>query len=111
MFKSFYCCSYDCWDEAGSGEKEIPLVPDVLKLIGNDARMTLHCRGSGTVNFCLENRYKLGQHRSFPSLWLVSLYSGVCPYSYAGLMKIFQGLRPQARLHGIKKNPGDRAEF
>lgn len=116
MFRSFYCCSYDCWDEeAGSGEEEILLVTDVLKLIGNGAQMMLHCRNSaGTVDFCLENSYKLGQQGSSLALWVLSLYSGVCPYSYADLMKRFQWLRPQARLHGIKKNPdGDRsrAEF
>lgn len=116
MFRSFYCCSYDCWDEeAGSGEEEILLVTDVLKLIGNGAQMMLHCRNSaGTVDFCLENRYKLGQQGSSLALWVLSLYSGICPYSYADLMKRFQWLRPQARLHGIKKNPdGDRsrAEF
>lgn len=85
MFRSFYCHSYDWWDEeAGSGEEEIPLVTDVLKLIGNGAQMTLHCRSSaGTVDFCFENRYKLGQQGSSLALWFLSLFSGVCPYSYA----------------------------
>lgn len=73
MFKSFYCYSYDCWgEEAGSGEEEIPLVTDVLELIGNSAQMTLHCRSSaGTGNFCLENRYKLGQQGSSLALFFV----------------------------------------
>ena len=76
--------------------------------------MTLHCRSSaGTGDFCLKNRYKLGQQGSSLAVWFLSLYSGVCPYSYADLMKRFQWLGPQARLHGIKKNPSDgsRAEF
>lgn len=113
MFKSFYCSSYDCWD-GEAGKEEIPLVTDVLRLIGNGAQMTSHCRSSaGTVDFCLENRFKPGQQGSSLALWFLSLYSGLCPDSYADLMKRFQWLGSQARLHGIKKNPGDRnrAEF
>lgn len=115
MSKSFYCYSYGCWDEeAGSREEEIPLITDVIKLTGNGTQMTLHCRSSaGTVDLCLENRYKLGQQGTSLALWFLSLYSRVCPYSYADLMKGFQWLGPQARLQEIKKKPGDRsrAEF
>lgn len=61
-----------------------------------------HCHSSDPVNFCLEIRVSSGSKGAL-TFWLLSLHSGLCPFSHTGLMSDFSDWDHNAVCMGLRE--------